>query len=68
MIQSLPSHTYSWADFPRKRARELNPTSAVGTLACSPFVCGAGAVAMEGRALRKEKNPHTGYEEQDKRI
>lgn len=33
---------YPWAGFP-KRAVEFNPTSAVGTLACSPFTCGAGA-------------------------
>lgn len=47
--------SYSWLIpgliFPRNRARELNPTSAVGTLACSPFICGAGAAATEGRTL-----------------
>lgn len=48
---------YPWADFPRKRAGEFNPTSAGGTLACSPFTCGASAAATQGRALRKEQFP-----------
>lgn len=48
---------YPWVDIPRKMAREFNPTSAVGTLALSPFTCGAGAAATEGRALMKEWFP-----------
>lgn len=51
---SKPS--YSWpyplADFARKRARECNPTSAVGTVTWSPFT--RDAAATEGRALWKE--------------